>query len=443
MKLFRAKNHTILFEKSSEHLSFRDYKRAVLTGQLSLLCFFICVIYIPLDLYSGIHSSWPFQLMGAVMSLTSFVLNRKGRYRFAKIILALSINTLIFIFALVEPLEVGASLLYITCYLGALSIFGFEDKQATVAFVGLTTIFFLISTGLNLNLFERHVYAPDYLHKDLVISFSASAFAVVLMGYFLLSINYKTENSLLKNEKDLARKNKELIKINEELDRFVYSTSHDLRSPISSIRGLINLSKFSNNIDELKSYILMMEDRLLNLNKFISDISDYSRNSRLPVNVRTIQLKSFIDGIIETLKFYPGAEKIKMIIDIPEHHELTSDPTRIQILLGNLISNAIKYADLRKQEPFISIKSTEENEKLSISITDNGMGIHQDHLPKIFEMFFRGLERSEGSGLGLYIVKETLMKVDGTIAVTSQLGEGSTFTMVLPKNINNKYPPEK
>lgn len=187
----------------------------------------------------------------------------------------------------------------------------------------------------------------------------------------------------------------------------------------------------------------MMEDRLLNLNKFISDISDYSRNSRLPVNVRTIQLKSFIDGIIETLKFYPGAEKIKMIIDIPEHHELTSDPTRIQILLGNLISNAIKYADLRKQEPFISIKSTEENEKLSISITDNGMGIHQDHLPKIFEMFFRGLERSEGSGLGLYIVKETLMKVDGTIAVTSQLGEGSTFTMVLPKNINNKYPPEK
>ncbi|MFM7854699.1 MAG: hypothetical protein ACKO96_22925, partial [Flammeovirgaceae bacterium] len=222
MKLFRAKNHSILFEKNNEHLSFRDYKRAVLTGQLSLLCFFICIIYIPLDIYSQINSSWPFQLLGAVMSLTSFILNRKGRHRLAKILLGISINTLIFIFALVEAPEGGASLLYITCYLGALSIFGFEDKRATVAFVGLTTIFFLISTGLNLNLFERHVYTPEYLHKDLVISFSAAAIAVVLMGYFLLSINYKTENSLLKNEKDLAEKNKELIKINEELDRFVY-----------------------------------------------------------------------------------------------------------------------------------------------------------------------------------------------------------------------------
>ncbi|MFM7855600.1 MAG: sensor histidine kinase, partial [Flammeovirgaceae bacterium] len=179
-------------------------------------------------------------------------------------------------------------------------------------------------------------------------------------------------------------------------------------------------------------------ERLLNLNKFISDISDYSRNSRLPVNARTIHLKSLIGDIIETLKFYPGAEKIKTIIDIPEHHELTSDLTRIQILFGNLISNAIKYADLYKQEPFIAIKSTEESEKLTVSITDNGMGIHQDHLPKIFEMFFRGVERSEGSGLGLYIVKETLMKVDGTITVTSDLGKGSTFTVVLPKNFNDK-----
>lgn len=179
----------------------------------------------------------------------------------------------------------------------------------------------------------------------------------------------------------------------------------------------------------------MMEGRLIRLDKFIKDISDYSRNSRLPLNIGEVNIKSFINDVLENLQFYPGAEKIKLEINVSDELTIQSDPTRMQILLGNLLSNAFKYRDRAKTDSFIKINAHNNATHVDISIEDNGIGIHPDYVTKIFEMFFQGYEKSDGSGLGLYIVKETLEKIKGTISVETELEKGSTFKVTLPKAI--------
>ena len=111
--------------------------------------------------------------------------------------------------------------------------------------------------------------------------------------------------------------------------------------------------------------------------------------------------------------------------------EVQSDAYRLKVVFSNLISNAIKYHDLAKDKPYILI-SCDKNHGYHINVEDNGIGIPEEHQSKIFDMFYRAHDRSEGSGLGLYIVKETLTKIGGQISVASEHGKGSTFSITLP-----------
>jgi signal transduction histidine kinase len=105
---------------------------------------------------------------------------------------------------------------------------------------------------------------------------------------------------------------------------------------------------------------------------------------------------------------------------------------RLKIVLSNLIDNSLKYSDINKGKSFIRIEAAEDNEAKLILVKDNGVGIDQLYIDKIFNMFYRASERSKGSGLGLYIVKETLNKINGSIQVQSILGSGTTFVVSLP-----------
>ncbi len=112
--------------------------------------------------------------------------------------------------------------------------------------------------------------------------------------------------------------------------------------------------------------------------------------------------------------------------------EFRSDPTRLQIIFGNLVSNAIKYHDVTKTERWIKISEEFIADQLAVRIEDNGMGIREEVLPRVFDMFYRGNELSDGSGLGLYIVKEAVDKLNATISVKSVYGHGSEFAVSLP-----------
>jgi signal transduction histidine kinase len=239
----------------------------------------------------------------------------------------------------------------------------------------------------------------------------------------------KTESAAFS---ELQEKNKELEKINFELDRFVYSASHDLRSPLTSVLGLLYLLRNEIKDKEAMHYVDLMEESILKLDNIIRDIVAYSRNNRTQIQLESLELSEVVKDISTGLRYLETDElSLKDVIEVKKSSVLISDRTRIQIILNNLISNAIKYRHIARK-PKIQIKCEHLNSHAILTVEDNGMGIKDEHLNKIFDMFYRTNDQSSGSGLGLYIVKETVKKLGGEVNVRSEVNNGTTFTITIP-----------
>jgi signal transduction histidine kinase len=230
----------------------------------------------------------------------------------------------------------------------------------------------------------------------------------------------------------LKKQNEELTKINAELDRFVYSASHDLRAPLMSIKGLLNMIKVDPDKKNAAHYLELMERSVTKLDNFISDIIHYSRNSRMDILPMSIDFTGLLQESIDSLKFMEGAEAVRSIKTLNCETPFYSDYGRLLIIFNNMISNAVRYRDTRKQDSYLKIDITADQREAVISFSDNGVGIPEEYVDKIFKMFFRANADSKGSGLGLYIVKSAVEKLSGTIKVQSNVGEGTTFTVSIP-----------
>ncbi|NJN25399.1 MAG: PAS domain S-box protein [Cyclobacteriaceae bacterium] len=243
----------------------------------------------------------------------------------------------------------------------------------------------------------------------------------------------------LKNSQfKLIEKNRDLQKVNNELDSFVYRVSHDLRAPLTSILGLISLMKMETDHDKIADYITLQEKSIQKLDLFIKEIINLSRNSRLGITVSRIDFRDLLDEIFEGQHYTKAAERVERICDIEEELQFYTDRQRLSIILNNLISNSLKYSNGNQPEPFVKVKVFMESDQCVIEVSDNGIGISEMYLPKIFEMFFRATQEFSGSGLGLYIVKETVEKLKGKIKVKSKMRQGTCFRVSLP-NLKNRY----
>ena len=224
---------------------------------------------------------------------------------------------------------------------------------------------------------------------------------------------------------------KELQIRNNELDNFVYKVSHDLRAPLSSILGLVHLAGHEQNEDDIREYIGIIENRVKQLDSFINDVLSHSKNLKMEVRVDEINFREIIDNCYNELSYLPHSQNVlrKIAIDGPVFH---SDVWRIREVFRNLISNAIKYADPEKDCSFVAIDITINDMFAKIRVEDNGIGIDDESLPKIFEMFYRATTKAEGSGIGLYIVKNAIEKLGGEIKIDSKSTVGTTFDIILP-----------
>lgn len=235
-----------------------------------------------------------------------------------------------------------------------------------------------------------------------------------------------------------ARKRiEEELKIrNAELDNFVYKVSHDLRAPLSSILGLVNLARLPGNTDNPMEYIDLIGSKVEHLDNFIGDVLSHSKNLKMEVTVALVDFRKIIDQTFQDLNYLDGAKGINRTMRI-EGIDFYSDPWRIAEILRNLISNAIKYRKLDQPVAEIAIRVNVDHMRAEISFVDNGIGIEESNLTKIFEMFYRATEQSDGSGIGLYIVRNAVDKLGGQINVASRLGQGTRFTIILPNRINS------
>ncbi|MCX6290222.1 MAG: PAS domain-containing sensor histidine kinase [Bacteroidetes bacterium] len=237
----------------------------------------------------------------------------------------------------------------------------------------------------------------------------------------------------------LKANNIELKKTNSELDKFVYSVSHDLRAPLSSMLGVVEISEEETTDPQLLEHFGLLKGSITKLDGFIHDILSYSRNSRLEVKKEEINFQEMLHDISNHLKYMSGNNRqIELKIHVTEGKPFVSDKSRINVVLNNLISNAIRYQNPSADHPFVDVKIDMSDTETDIIIRDNGIGISKENQQKIFDMFYRVSENSVGSGLGLYLVKEIVDKLDGKIKIESELGKGTSFWVNLPNNSINE-----
>ncbi|MDQ3112350.1 MAG: PAS domain S-box protein [Bacteroidota bacterium] len=229
----------------------------------------------------------------------------------------------------------------------------------------------------------------------------------------------------------LLQKNMELTKTNLELDKFVYSASHDLRAPLTSVLGLVGLMRRELFAGDAKIYLDKIEESVQRLDRLIQNIINYSRNSRLNLKPTGIDFKEIFDTAVSMHKFMDHADMIRFEYENFTDEQFVSDPDRWQIIMNNLVSNGIKFAR-RNISSFISLKIYKQENELVLKLSDNGIGITHDQLKSVFQMFYRATSSSEGSGLGLYIVQQTIDLLGGTIEVESESMEYTNFIIRVP-----------
>jgi signal transduction histidine kinase len=244
----------------------------------------------------------------------------------------------------------------------------------------------------------------------------------------------EAESANMRANNALRTQYEELTKINSELDGFVHKVSHNLRSPLMSILGIVDIGKREDKERDgyFSEHFQMIEKSIHNLDEVLKEMLVYARNARQDIAIQPIDIRQLIAENLSSMEHMQGASRISKSIVIEDDASFFSDRHRISVVLNNLISNAFKYYDPAKEDPFLRIYVQITKEKVVMIFSDNGIGIDREYLAKVFDMFFRATQINMVSGLGLYIVQEAVHKLKGEINVESQIGRGTTFRIEMP-----------
>lgn len=218
---------------------------------------------------------------------------------------------------------------------------------------------------------------------------------------------------------------------NKELDSFFYRVSHDLKGPISSLLGLNNVVKLDIEDKTALLYFNMYHHQIQRINNIVMSLIDITRMKHLEVKAEKIDFVLLVEECIKSYSYFENFKSIQFIKEIQSDLTFYSEWAIVNTILQNLIENAIKYAR-SEVASFVRIAIYDQDQHLVIIIEDNGQGIPAHHQSKIFDMFHRANDRIQGSGLGLYILKRAVERLQGGIDLISELELGSKFMIKLP-----------
>jgi signal transduction histidine kinase len=410
---------------------FARRKRSKLFESISLFATVVGTMHFVLDLIGGSKEAPVLDMIITVVLFSCYVLHRNG-YRHLSRILGLSfLNCFLAVYACLVPPNIGIYLFYFPLMTVSMAIFEPKEKNMRISFVLLSALLALLLFVSDFDFIGPYEIEGPHSEKFFIVNLISSGVLLVMSLAFMIGVNEESERRLRILAEQIKIKNTNLEKTNAELDRFFYSTSHDLRSPLLSIKGLVNITRNETVDKKVIRYLDMMTERADRLDLFIRDIIDYSKNTRTEVSRDIVDVTRLVDEVKDNFQFLDGAEDIRIQNDIQVDSAIT-DKTRLTVVLNNLISNAIKYHKQDGTDQWIKVSIYPNGTNLNIIVSDNGTGISKDKLSKIFDMFYRGTEISKGSGLGLYIVRETIEKMNGTIRVESVEGQGTSFIIKLP-----------
>ncbi len=229
---------------------------------------------------------------------------------------------------------------------------------------------------------------------------------------------------------------------NSELDAFIYKASHDLRGPLASIIGVANLARTEVSEEAALRYLSLIGKSTKKLDIILNELLDATRIKKAPLKFEQVDVQEVLTDAFDGLTHLMNGSRVRLQQENHLQASIRTDAHLLHSILQNLLVNGITYANPEAEDPYVKVTVDQVKDKLEIEVEDNGQGIAPRVLPKVFEMFYRGSNQSKGSGLGLYIVKNAVEKLNGQVTVDSQEGKGSKFSLILPIDSGNSIAQE-
>ncbi len=410
-----------------------EQKPNIFLSQFALIAIITCFIQMANDAIVGNFNAVGMDIFLLAVFIISFWLNERRKHKAAKLVFTIFATSCIFVYAAIIPKDMAIYFFFFPILTIIFLVFSNEQKRYKY---GALTYSILLLATLEITNYQPfgQIDVTDGIVEEssYYVNLFISLFIMLFSMYNIDVINTKIEKIRIEAENELRQKNIDLKQANEELDHFVYSASHDLKAPLSSILGLINIAKYEVKDEKVMDYFGRIEERVARLTKFIKEVIEISRNSRTKIEKTDVDLVDLINEIIENNNYMDFGSGLNIKREIDLEKKVRIDKSRLEVILNNLVSNAIKYQNPHIEDHQVNISCRMVTDKLEIIIADNGMGIPEAQHDKIFEMFFRGEQSKEGSGLGLYIVKSMIEKIDGEMQLKSKEGIGTEIKILLP-----------
>jgi signal transduction histidine kinase len=252
-------------------------------------------------------------------------------------------------------------------------------------------------------------------------------------------LNKILEQSVSERTLEIQEQKKVIEEKVKDLDTLIYRASHDIKGPLKSILGLTNLG--IHDLDNAKDYLQHIETSVKKLDNVINNLININRINSTELYYEKIEITELIDDCRQMLNLDRDEEAFKIITEVQETSEFYSNQQIVYSAIQNIIENAYKYRKTYIANPQLKISGVINEEFVFLNFSDNGIGIPQNYVNKIFDMFFRAdSSNKNGSGLGLYLTKTSLNKLGGFIEIQSELGFGTIITIKIPNKIHSTSP---
>lgn len=242
----------------------------------------------------------------------------------------------------------------------------------------------------------------------------------------------KTAADIYFARKELKDKNEKLMKIQKEMNQFVYTLSHELRGPLMSIAAVSRLAKIESQEPSVLEYFKLIDLATDKLDIFIHKMLDFYRSTKMENKVVKIDFHHVMNEIRSEYEKKFDLSDIAIKTEINQEEEFYADDAKVRVIINNLFSNAYRFQKEELTDKHIDISINVSNNLASIKISDNGKGMESTYLDQPFDIFQRATQEHLGSGLGLYMVKESVGQMGGKILMESVVGEGTTITVSIP-----------
>jgi signal transduction histidine kinase len=244
----------------------------------------------------------------------------------------------------------------------------------------------------------------------------------------------QTINEINRNlEEEVSRRTNELKQAYKELDTFFYRSSHDFRRPLTTFLGLAEVAKITVKDPAALELFERVKETAISLDKMLVKLQSISDVGTLELYYKEVSIRELFDSVCDSHREEISHKHFLVDCSVALSEPFVSYPALVKVIIENLVENSLQFA--APVSPKISLRVYEEGSNVVLELADNGHGINPEYHDKIFDMYFRASHYSKGNGLGLYIVRKAVEKLEGTISFTSQIDMGTTFKVVLPRNV--------